>query len=125
MNKVIISGNLTKDADLTTTANGTSVARFTVAVSRRFKNADGERETDFINCVAWRTTAENLCRYCHKGDKIAVVGAVQTRTFEAQDGTKRYVTEIVADEVEFISIKKDAENYDDMTPVEQDEDLPF
>lgn len=125
MNKVIIIGNLTKDPELAKTTNGAVVAKFTVAVTRRFTNADGERETDFINCVAWRATAENLCRYCNKGDKVAVVGALQIRTYEAQDGSKRYVTEVVADEVEFVSTKKSAESYDDMTPVEQDDDLPF
>ena len=124
MNKVIIIGNLTKDPELTKTTNGTVVAKFTVAVTRRFTNADGERETDFINGVAWRAAADNLCRYCNKGDKVAVVGALQIRTYEAQDGSKRYVTEVVADEVEFVSTKKSAESYDDMTPVEQD-DLPF
>ena len=121
MNKWTGIGNLTKDPELTMTPNGISVARFTIAVSRRFTNADGEREADFINCVAWRTNAENLTKYCHKGDKIAVVGALQTRNYEAQDGSKRYIMEIVAEEVEFITTKKS----DEHTPVEQGEDLPF
>lgn len=125
MNKVILIGNLTKDSELTTTSNGISVARFTIAVSRRFTNADGARETDFINCVAWRTTAENLHKYCHKGDKIAIVGALQIRTYEAQDGSKRYVTEVIADDVEFISIKKDTEQSEDWTGVDDNGDLPF
>lgn len=128
MNKWTGIGNLTKDVELTTTPNGVSVAKFTIAVSRRFANADGERETDFINCVAWRNTAENLAKYCHKGDKVAVVGALQTRNYEAQDGTKRYVTEIVADEVEFVSTKKDgdkAEKRPELTPIADDNQLPF
>ncbi len=110
MNKCVFIGNLTKDAELTTTTSGVSVAKFTIAVSRRFTNADGERETDFINCVAWRSQAENLAQYCKKGDKVAVVGALQNRSYEAQDGSKRHITEIIVDEVEFISTKKNGEN---------------
>lgn len=129
MNKWYGIGNLTKDIELTTTPNGLSVAKFTIAVARRFANADGVKETDFVNCVAWRATAENMAKYCHKGDKIAVVGALQTRTYEAQDGTKRHVTEIIADEVEFISTKKTTEtkpNLDELKATEvDDEDMPF
>ncbi len=123
MNKVFLIGNLTKDPDFMTTPTDVSVVRFTIAVTRRFQNANGERETDFINCVAWRNLADNITKYCHKGDKVAVAGSMQTRTYEANDGSKRYVTEIVADEVEFISTRKDGSN-DDMTPVE-DDTLPF
>lgn len=123
MNKVVLIGNLTKDPDFMTTPTDVSVVRFTIAVSRRFQNAYGERETDFINCVAWRNLADNITKYCHKGDKVAVAGSLQTRTYEANDGSKRYVTEIVADEVEFISTRKDGSK-DDMTPVE-DDTLPF
>ena len=128
MNKWQGIGNLTKDVELTTTPNGVSVAKFTIAVQRRYSNADGQREADFINCIAWRNTAENLAKYCHKGDKVAVVGTLQTRNFEAQDGTKRYLTEIVADEVEFISTKKDGEKPEkrpDLTPIDDDNKLPF
>lgn len=105
MNKIIIIGNLTKDVDSTTTANGVAVAKFTVAVQRRFANANGERETDFLNVVAWRGLAENCAKYLSKGRKVAVVGEVQTRSYDAQDGTKRYVTEIIASEVEFLTAK--------------------
>lgn len=124
MNKVILIGNLSKDPAIDTTPNGVSVGRFTIAVQRRFTNQDGEREADFINCVAWRTTAENLNKYCKKGDKIAVVGVIQTRSYEADDGTKRYVTEVVADEIEFVNTKK-ADG--DLQPAsKEDEDgLPF
>lgn len=110
MNKCVFIGNLSKDVELTTTPNGTSVARFTIAVQRRFTNIDGERVADFINCVAWRGTAENLAKYCKKGDKVSVVGELQNRSYEAQDGTKRHITEIIADEVEFINTKKNDEN---------------
>ena len=127
MNKVILIGNLSKDPELTTTANGVNVARFTIAVQRRYTNEAGEREADFINCVAWRTTAENLQKYCKKGDKVAVVGRIETRTYDAQDGTKRYVTEIVADEVEFVNTKKAEETapHSDLKPVDTPDDLPF
>lgn len=101
MNKVVLKGNLTKDVELATTSNGISVARFTVAVQRRFANADGEREADFINCVAWRNTAEFVNKYFKKGNQILVCGAIQTRSYDAEDGTKRYVTEVIVDEVEF------------------------
>ena len=131
MNKCVFIGNLTKAPELSSTPNGVSVARFTIAVSRRFANADGERETDFINCVAWRNQAENLSKYCQKGDKVSVVGALQTRSYEAQDGTKRHITEIIADEVEFISTKKNGENAGDNKPKKptlqecDDEESPF
>lgn len=110
MNKCMFIGNLTKAPELTQTQSGVYLSKFTIAVSRRFANADGERETDFIDCVAWRNQAENLAQYCDKGDKVAVTGALQIRTYEAQDGTKRKITEIIADEVEFISTKKNGEN---------------
>lgn len=103
MNKVILIGNLTKDPELTTTTSGISVCRFALAVSRRFTNSDGERETDFINVVVWRNLADNCHKFLKKGSKAAVVGTLQTRSYDAQDGSKRYTTEVVADEVEFIS----------------------
>ena len=105
MNKVILIGNLTKDPELTTTTSGISVCRFTVAVSRRFTNSEGERETDFINIVVWRNLADNCHKFLRKGSKAAVVGNIQTRSYDAQDGTKRYVTEVVAEEVEFVGAR--------------------
>ena len=105
MNKVILIGNLTKDPELSTTNSGINYCRFTVAVQRRFNNAQGEREADFIPVVVWRTQAENCHKYLKKGSKAGVVGSVQTRSYDAQDGTKRYVTEVLADEVEFLSTK--------------------
>ncbi len=101
MNKVILVGNLVRDPELTTTASGVSYCRFSVAVQRRFTNADGEREADFINCVAWRQTADFVNRYFKKGNKIGIVGSLQTRTYDGQDGQKRYATEVSVDEVEF------------------------
>lgn len=102
MNKVILIGNLTKDPELTTTTSGVSICRFTLAVSRRYTNSEGERETDFINIVVWRNLADNCHKFLRKGSKAAVVGSLQTRSYDAQDGSKRYVTEVVADEVEFV-----------------------
>lgn len=105
MNRAILLGRLTKDPDFNTTSSGISVCSFTLAISRRFANSNGERETDFINIVTWRTTAENCHKFLKKGSQVSIIGSIQTRTYDAQDGTKRTVTEVVADEVEFISSK--------------------
>ena len=105
MNKAILIGRLTKDPELRTIANGASSASFTIAINRPFTNQNGEREADFINCVAWRKQAENIAKYCVKGAQVAVEGRIQTRSYDAQDGTKRYVTEVVADNVTFLSPK--------------------
>ena len=91
-----------------TTASGVSCATFTVACNRRFVNQQGVREADFINCVAWRSTADFIGRYMTKGTKVAIDGTIQTRSYDAQDGTKRYVTEIIADNVEFLGSRDDA-----------------
>ena len=107
MNKAILIGNLTRDPEARTTSGGTPVTTFTLAVNRRFTNAQGVREADFINIVTWRQTAELCARYLSKGRKVAVEGSIQTRSYDAQDGTKRYVTEIVADNVEFLSSRED------------------
>ncbi len=102
MNKAILIGNLTRDPEVRTTNSGVSVCTFTVAINRRVANQQGVREADFINIVTWRQLAELCGRYLAKGRKVAVVGSIQTRSYDAQDGSKRYVTEVVADEVEFI-----------------------
>ena len=129
MNKVVLIGNLTKAPELTTTTNGVAVCKFTVAVGRRFANADGEKETDFINCVCWRAVAENCGKYLTKGSKVCVVGAMQTRTYDAQDGTKRYITEVMADEVEFLTPKtqgaEQGKASEDLAPIDEIDDLPF
>ena len=100
MNKVILVGNLARDPELRQTPQGVSVARFTVAVSRRYSK-DGQQQTDFISCVAWRNTAEFLCRYFQKGSSIQLCGSIQTRSWDGQDGQKHYATEVVADEIGF------------------------
>ena len=100
---------MTRDPELSETPNGTAVCKFTVAVNRNFTNANGERECDFINVVAWRSLAENCGRFLSKGKKVSVVGSLQTRSYES-NGEKKYVTEIMADEVEFLS-PKDEDNH--------------
>ena len=102
MNKVILIGRLTRDPEMRTTTSGNNATSFTVAVSRTYTSSTGERETDFINCVAWRKQAENIAKYCTKGSQVAVEGRIQTRSYDAQDGTKRYVTEVLADSVTFL-----------------------
>lgn len=101
MNKVQLVGRLTRDPELRTTGNGVSVCSFTVAVNRRFRNAQGEYEADFINCVAWRQSAELLAKYFAKGRMVGLVGSIQTRNYE-KDGQRVYVTEVSVEEVHFV-----------------------
>ena len=103
MNKVILIGNLAADPELRKTASDISVCTFRIAVQRRFANQQGVREADFFNIVVWRGLADNCARYLAKGRRVAVTGQLQNRSYDAQDGTKRYVTEVVADDVEFLS----------------------
>ena len=105
MNQIALVGNLTKDPETRTTNNGNKVCNFTVACRRRVKNASGGYDSDFINCVAWRQTAEIVAQYFSKGSKIALTGSLQTRTYDAQDGSKRHVTEVLVDGVEFVQPK--------------------
>lgn len=111
MNKCILIGNLARDPELRTTQTGLSTCTMTLAVNRR-KNKDGVQEADFITVVAWRQLADLCAKYLTKGRKCAVVGSLQTRSYEAKDGSKRYVTEVLADNVEFLS------------PASQREDAP-
>ena len=101
MNKVIIIGYLAADPEFNSTQSGVSRCTFRVAVQRRFANAQGQRESDFFNCVAWRNTADFISRYFAKGSRIAIEGTLQNRSYEAQDGSKRYITEIIVDNAEF------------------------
>ena len=101
MNKAILMGRLTRDPELRYTQSNVPVATFTVAVDRRFKNQSGEREADFINCVAWRQQAEFVSKWFTKGRMIAVVGSIQTRKYTDKDGNNRTATEVVADELSF------------------------
>ncbi|EAG1659637.1 single-stranded DNA-binding protein [Listeria monocytogenes] len=106
MNRVVLVGRLTKDPDLRYTPAGAAVATFTLAVNRPFKNAQGEQEADFINCVVWRKPAENVANFLKKGSMAGVDGRVQTRNYEGNDGKRVYVTEIVAESVRFLESKQ-------------------
>ena len=108
MNKVILMGRLTKDVEMRQTPNGIAVARFAIAVNRRFKNANGEYDVDFINCIAWRKTGEFISRYFQKGSMIAVVGSIQTRSWDGNDGKKQYATEVIVDEAYFTGSKTES-----------------
>ena len=134
MNQIIIIGRLTKDVDLRTTQAGKSVASFTLAVNRGF----GKDEADFISCVAWEKTAENMEKYTGKGSQVAVQGRIQTRNYDDKDGKKVYVTEVVAQQVQFLGSKQeqaspkpqrdsgiDELNVEDFQTMENDEILPF
>lgn len=105
MNKVILVGNLTRDPELTETPSGIAVCRFAIAVSRDYSGSDGTRETDFFNITVWRGRAENCGKYLKKGNKVAIVGSLQTRSYEDKDGIKRNVIDVVANEVEFLTPK--------------------
>lgn len=124
MNKVILIGNLTKDPEAHTTQGGITRSTFTVAVQRRFANAQGVREADFLTVVAWRQTADFCNKYLSKGRKVAVEGSIQTRSYDAQDGSKRWVTEIIADHVEALGGKEEKPEKGGFVEV-QDEKLPW
>lgn len=132
MNKAILVGRLTRDPELKSTANGTNVCSFSVAVNRRYKNAEGNYDADFINCTAWRQTAEFVSKYFTKGRMIGVVGSIQTRNYDDKDGKKVYVTEVAADEVHFVESKGDSNNntapvadVNDFAPIDDTDELPF
>ena len=108
MNKVILMGRLTKDIEMRQTPNGVSLVRFSIAVTRRFKNSNGEYDADFINCVAWRKTGEFIARYFQKGSMIAIVGSIQTRSWDGNDGKKQYATEVIVDEAYFTGSKSES-----------------
>lgn len=110
INRVILVGRLTKDADLRYTANGAAVASFTVAVNRQFTNQQGEREADFINCVAWRKPAETLANFTRKGSLIGIEGRIQTRSYENKEGKRVYVTEVNVDNFSLLEPKSANEN---------------
>ncbi|HAM1976026.1 TPA: single-stranded DNA-binding protein [Listeria monocytogenes] len=105
MNRVILVGRLTKDPDLRYTPSGAAVATFTLAVNRPFKNGQGEQEADFIQCVVWRKPAENVANFLKKGSMAGVDGRVQTRNYEGNDGKRVFVTEVVAESVQFLEPK--------------------
>jgi single-strand DNA-binding protein len=107
MNRTVLVGRLTKDPDLRYTPNGVATCSFTLAVNRNFTNQQGERESDFINCVVWRKAAENVANYLKKGSLAGVDGRIQTRNYEGQDGKRVYVTEVLAESVQFLESKRE------------------
>lgn len=141
MNVCHLIGNLANDPEVRTTQSGLCTCSFRLAVQRRFKGADGQRETDFIPIVAWRQTAELCAKYLAKGRKVAVTGSLQMRSYQAQDGQKRTVAEVIADNVEFLTSRAEAAEQAQsalqnthaeqsahqmgFTEVADDDDLPF
>ena len=121
LNRVVLIGHLTKDPELRTTSNNVSVTSFTIAVDRNFNNQQGEKETDFIPVVAWRKLADTCAKYLAKGRLVAVSGRMQVRSYEGKEG-KRYITEVVADEVQFL---EKAESKEKFVEVEDNVELPF
>ncbi len=128
LNKVILMGRLTKDPELKYTPSNVAVTSFTIAVDRKYQK-DGNKQVDFINIVSWRQTAEFICKYFSKGRMINVCGSLQTRTYDDKDGKKVYVTEVVADEVNFCGDKGKQEQTppanDGFIEVDSDDELPF
>lgn len=114
MNKVFLIGRLTRDPELRYTGNNTAVASFALAVQRNFANQQGERETDFFNITVWRKQAENVKNYLTQGSQVAIEGRLQTRSYDDANGQKRYVTEVVADNVEFIGSRNSSGNSNNM-----------
>ena len=133
MNKVFLIGNLTRDPELSETNSGVSVCNFSIAVNRRRASADAEQQTDFFSVTAWRALAENIARYCKKGNKIAISGQIQIRQYEDREGAKKTSVYVVAEEVEFLSQKSNDEARTQETPkkkpalepFDDDSDLPF
>jgi single-strand DNA-binding protein len=131
LNRVVLIGRLTRDPELRYTQNGVAIASFILAVDRNYKNANGERETDFIPCVVWRQLAELCAEYLAKGKLAAVDGRMQVRSYEGQDGQRRYVTEVIAENVRFLSPKGSGENKESVDfnsvthEVSMDDDIPF
>ncbi len=115
MNKVFLIGRLTRDPELRYTGSNIPVATFSLAVNRNFTNQSGEREADFINIVVWRKQAENVKNYLTQGSQVAIDGRIQTRSYDGNDGQKRYVTEVIADNVEFLGSKNSSTNSNNMS----------
>lgn len=110
INSVVLVGRLTKDPDLRYTSSGSAVATFTLAVNRNFTNANGNREADFINCVIWRKPAETMANYAKKGTLLGVIGRIQTRNYENQQGQRIYVTEVVCENFQLLESRASSDN---------------
>jgi single-strand DNA-binding protein len=118
MNKVILIGRLTKDPELRKTPTDVSVCQFTIAVNRAFQQQNGERQADFINCIAWRNQAENLAKYIKKGGQVAVDGSIQTRSYDDQNGVRRFATEVICNQITFLESKRTDSGYSDLSQLE-------
>ena len=140
MNKVFLIGNLTRDPEYRETPSGVPMCRFTIAVNRNYKNADGERQTDFFNCTAWRVTAETISRYTKKGNKVAVTGSIELRDYEDNQGARRTAVDIIVQDCEFLSPRENGEGFDEipdmprqsapkkkptLQAMDDDSDIPF
>lgn len=134
INKVILGGRLTSNVELKQTPSGVSVCTFSLAVNRKYQ-AEGQQQTDFLNCTAWRNTAEFISKYFRKGSSLCVVGSIQTRTWQDQNGQKRNATDIVVDEALFVDSKNDSQSAEAPRPTtnyipdayksSQEDSLPF
>ena len=120
MNKVELIGRLTKEPEIRLTSNQTQFCNFTIAVDRRFKDANGQRQADFINCVAWKNTAVFIQKYFRKGNRIGLTGSIQTRSFDDQNGQKRFVTEVIVDEAEFVESQPSQPQQEPQTQTQQE-----
>ena len=140
LNKVILMGRFTRDPELRSTPQGISTCSFSIAVDRSFVRQGEERKADFINCVAWRQTAEFISKYFTKGSLIAIEGSIQTRSWDDNEGKKRYATEVIVSQAHFAESKRDSQNApsdndfgsgdfgslpDPISPMGTDDDLPF
>ena len=132
MNDCNFTGRIASDPEKRTTQSGISQCSFRLAVNRRFRDANGERKADFFNCVAWRGTADYVYNYAAKGDPVSVRGSMQNRSYQAQDGTTRYVTELMIEEIDLFGNHKEqaggaqaGQPFTGFTEVPDDEELPF
>lgn len=135
MNRVFLIGNLTRDPELTETSGGISICRFSIAVTRAYSGGNGEKKTDFFNCVAWRGLGETVARYAHKGNKVAVEGSIELRNYEDSQGVKRTAVDIVCQNVEFLTPKSNGAESEEngsvgarkptLQPFDDDSDIPF
>ena len=140
MNKVFLIGNLTRDPELRETPSGVAMCRFAIAVSRPYSSQDGERQTDFFECTAWRGLAETIARFTKKGNKVAVVGHIQIRNYEDNQGAKRTAVDVIVQDCEFLTPRENSNGFDDVADaprssapkkkpalqaMDDDSDIPF
>ena len=139
MNKVFLIGNLTRDPELRETPSGVAMCRFAIAVSRPYSSQDGERQTDFFECTAWRGLGETIARYTKKGNKVAVSGSIQLRNYEDNQGARRTAVDVIVQDCEFLTPKDNSNGFDDVAdaprasakkkpalqPMDDDSDIPF